>query len=77
MTTERQGRGEGASIAAPVCPNPGAVTTRGMGEAEMRTIAKWIAEALEHRTDAARLATIRGQVGELAERFPLYGFLRA
>lgn len=53
-----------------------ALTTRGMGEAEMRVIAKWIAEALEHRTDAGRLAMIRGQVGELAERFPLYGFLR-
>jgi glycine hydroxymethyltransferase len=54
-----------------------ALTTRGMGEDEMRTIAAWIAEALEHRADAARLAKIRGQVGELAERFPLYGWLRA
>jgi glycine hydroxymethyltransferase len=53
-----------------------ALTTRGMGEGEMRTIAAWIAEALEHRGDAARLAKIRGQVGELAERFPLYGWLR-
>jgi len=53
-----------------------ALTTRGMGEAEMRTIAGWIAEALEHRADTARLAKIRGQVGELAERFPLYGWLR-
>jgi glycine hydroxymethyltransferase len=53
-----------------------ALTTRGMKEAEMRTIAAWIAEALEHRTDAAVLARIRGQVGELAETFPLYGFLR-
>jgi len=54
-----------------------ALTTRGMGEGEMRTIASWIAEALEHRTDAGRLAKIRGQVGELAEKFPLYGWLRA
>jgi glycine hydroxymethyltransferase len=53
-----------------------ALTTRGMKEAEMRIIAAWIAEALEHRGDAARLAKIRGQVGELAEQFPLYGFLR-
>jgi glycine hydroxymethyltransferase len=53
-----------------------ALTTRGMKEAEMRTIAAWIAEALEHRNDAAVLARIRGQVGELAETFPLYGFLR-
>ncbi|AEU38704.1 serine hydroxymethyltransferase [Granulicella mallensis] len=54
-----------------------ALTTRGMKEDQMRTIAKWIATALEHRSDAARLAEIRGQVGELAEQFPLYGWLRA
>ena len=54
-----------------------ALTTRGMKEAEMRTIAAWIAEALEHRTDEARLRKIRGQVGELAETFPLYKWLRA
>jgi glycine hydroxymethyltransferase len=53
-----------------------ALTTRGMKEAEMRTIAGWIAEGLEHRSDAAKLARLRGQVGELAEQFPLYGFLR-
>jgi glycine hydroxymethyltransferase len=53
-----------------------ALTTRGMKEGEMRTIAKWIAAALEHRADPAALAKIRGQVGELAEQFPLYGFLR-
>jgi glycine hydroxymethyltransferase len=53
-----------------------ALTTRGMKEAEMRTIAAWIAEALEHRADATKLAKIRGHVGELAEQFPLYGFLR-
>jgi glycine hydroxymethyltransferase len=53
-----------------------ALTTRGMKEPEMRTIATWIAEALEHRNDEAKLKQIRGQVAELAESFPLYGFLR-
>jgi glycine hydroxymethyltransferase len=53
-----------------------ALTTRGMKEAEMKTIAGWIAEALEHRSDGAKLAEIRGKVGEMAEEFPLYGFLR-
>jgi glycine hydroxymethyltransferase len=53
-----------------------ALTTRGMKEPEMRTIAKWVAEALEHRNDGAKLAEIRGLVGELAEEFPLYGWLR-
>jgi glycine hydroxymethyltransferase len=54
-----------------------ALTTRGMKEPEMRVIAKWIVAALEHRSDAAKLAQIRGEVLEMAERFPLYPWLRA
>jgi glycine hydroxymethyltransferase len=53
-----------------------ALTTRGMKEPEMRTIARWIAEALEHRSNPETLKQIRGQVLELAEQFPLYGWLR-
>jgi glycine hydroxymethyltransferase len=53
-----------------------ALTTRGMKEPEMRVIAKWIVAALEHRTDAAKLKQIRAEVLEMAERFPLYGWLR-
>jgi glycine hydroxymethyltransferase len=53
-----------------------ALTTRGMKEPEMRVIAGWIAQALEHRADAAKLRQIRGEVLEMAERFPLYGWLR-
>jgi glycine hydroxymethyltransferase len=54
-----------------------AVTTRGMKEAEMRQIGRWIAEALNHRTDAATLGKIRRQVLALAEEFPLYAERRA
>src|SRR6202522_1455006 len=46
------------------------LTTRGMKEPEMRTIAKWIVSALEYRSDAAKLEQIRSQVLELAEKFP-------
>ena len=53
-----------------------ALTTRGMKEPEMRVIAGWIAEALDHRSNVAKLQQIRGQVMELAEKFPLYGWLR-
>jgi glycine hydroxymethyltransferase len=53
-----------------------ALTTRGMKEPEMKQIAGWIAQALEQRNDAAALAKIRGRVLELAEQFPLYGWLR-
>jgi glycine hydroxymethyltransferase len=53
-----------------------ALTTRGMKEPEMRVIAGWIVQALEHRTDATKLRNIRGQVLDMAEKFPLYGWLR-
>jgi glycine hydroxymethyltransferase len=54
-----------------------ALTTRGMKEPEMRQVGRWIAEALQHRTDAAVLGKIRRQVLELAEAFPLYAERRA
>ena len=54
-----------------------AMTTRGMKEAEMRQISHWIAEALDHRTDATVLAKIRKQVLGMAEEFPLYAERRA
>ena len=53
-----------------------ALTTRGMKEAEMRTIAKWITEALNERNNPQVLKRIKGQVLELAEQFPLYSWLR-
>jgi glycine hydroxymethyltransferase len=54
-----------------------AVTTRGMKEGEMRQIAHWISEALDHRADAAVLAKIRKQVLGMADEFPLYAERRA
>jgi glycine hydroxymethyltransferase len=53
-----------------------ALTTRGMKEPEMRVIAGWIAQALEQRADPAKLKQIRGQVLEMAAKFPLYDWLR-
>jgi glycine hydroxymethyltransferase len=54
-----------------------AITTRGMKEAEMKQIGRWIADALERRADDKALDRIRNQVFELAERFPLYAERRA
>jgi glycine hydroxymethyltransferase len=49
-----------------------AVTTRGMGEAEMDQVASLIARALDARDDPAVLTALAGEVESLAERFPLY-----
>ena len=50
-----------------------AVTTRGMGEAEMRTIAELIDRAIRERDDLQKLERIRHEVLDLASLFPLYG----
>ena len=49
-----------------------ALTTRGMKESEMRQVGRWIAEALNNRTDSSALNGVRRKVLELAEAFPLY-----
>jgi glycine hydroxymethyltransferase len=49
-----------------------AVTTRGMGEAEMQEIGGMIGDALDHPNDPAALAQIRGRVREMTQQFPLY-----
>jgi glycine hydroxymethyltransferase len=54
-----------------------ALTTRGMKEAEMKQVGRWISEALTHRTDDAVLGKIREQVLGLADAFPLYPERRA
>ena len=53
-----------------------ALTTRGMREPEMRIIGRWISQALDHRNNPAWLSRTRADVLELAEQFPLYGWLR-
>ena len=49
-----------------------AVTSRGMKEAEMETIAELIRRALGHVGDTAALARIGDDVRELCRRFPIY-----
>jgi glycine hydroxymethyltransferase len=48
------------------------VTTRGMREPEMDRIAGWIGEVLGHLGDSAIEQRVRGEVAELAGRFPVY-----
>ena len=49
-----------------------AVTTRGMKEGEMATLAEAIARVLEKPDDDATIAGVRAEVEALCRRFPLY-----
>ena len=49
-----------------------AVTTRGMTENEMATIAAWIDDVLRHPADAALRLRVREEVEGLCLRFPIY-----
>jgi glycine hydroxymethyltransferase len=49
-----------------------AVTTRGMKQAEMTSIAGLIARALSHVNDDTRLREVAEEVGALCQRFPVY-----
>jgi glycine hydroxymethyltransferase len=49
-----------------------AVTTRGMGEAEMARIAELVDRVLGSPGSSAVESTVRGEVQELTSRFPLY-----
>lgn len=48
-----------------------ALTTRGMGTAEMAQIGQWIVESITHADDAATAGRLRGQVSDLCAQFPV------
>jgi glycine hydroxymethyltransferase len=50
-----------------------AITTRGVGLAEMDQLGLWIRDAISSRGDIEKLSRIRNEVTELCKRFPLYG----
>jgi glycine hydroxymethyltransferase len=54
-----------------------AVTSRGMGEAEMRQIADWVTTVLAAPGDRGGIARVRAAVRELCQAFPLYAELVA
>lgn len=49
-----------------------AITTRGLKEADMKTVVDFIDEALVNHEDEEKLADIHNQVNEMMARFPLY-----
>lgn len=50
-----------------------ALTTRGMGAAEMEIVAELMGETVASRGDEAKLKSIRDRVTDLSKKFPLYG----
>ena len=48
-----------------------ALTTRGMGADEMKRVGGWIYQALSSADDESALATIRREVSQLCENFPV------
>lgn len=51
-----------------------ALTTRGMGEDEMREIAELIYETIKERDNETKLSIIRRRVAEICARFPMYAW---
>ena len=50
-----------------------AMTTRGFGAAEAEQVGNLIADVLDNPEDTATIDRVRAQVGELTNRFPVYG----
>ena len=50
-----------------------AATTRGLGVAEMDTLAQWIVDALGHHQDEERLAALRASVEEFCLGYAVPG----
>ena len=48
-----------------------ALTSRGMGEEEMRTVGRWILEALRSPDDTSVHQRIRDEIRELCQQFPV------
>ena len=48
-----------------------AITTRGLKEKDMATVASWMKQAIKARTDDKKLASIEAEVKEFALQFPL------
>ncbi len=68
---------EPPTVASGIRVGTPAVTTRGMKEKDMRTIAGFIDEAIAQRDSEKMLAKVRAGVEKLAKEFPIYKKLKS
>jgi len=57
-------------------PGSPAITTRGMREADMVEIARFMADILQHPDDADLRQAVKTEVATLCNRFPIYDYMR-
>ena len=50
-----------------------ALTTRGMKEAEMKRVGAWILRVLKNTGDESVLKSVRGEIAEFCQSFPVPG----
>ncbi|HEV8000737.1 MAG TPA: serine hydroxymethyltransferase, partial [Planctomycetaceae bacterium] len=50
-----------------------ALTTRGMREAEMKRVGKWILDVLRAPNDGTVIQRVRGEIGEFTKSYPVPG----
>lgn len=49
-----------------------ALTTRGMKEEEMKSIARWITDIIHNPTDSSMRSNIKSSIKEICKKFPIY-----
>jgi glycine hydroxymethyltransferase len=64
--TQKPMTGSGIRIGTP------AITTRGLRESEMKTVAEFMARVLDAKGDTTVTAQVKREVKELCDRFPIY-----
>jgi glycine hydroxymethyltransferase len=66
----------GPAVTSGIRIGSAAVTTRGMKEPQMRSIAQFIDQAIEAKDNPVKLKEIQAKVLKLTKRFPLYPQLK-
>jgi glycine hydroxymethyltransferase len=64
---------QSARIAGGIRLGPAAITSRGMGQTEMKTIAAWIVKIISNPKDETILKQVKQEVSQMCTLFPVPG----